>query len=203
MIIIQQQEFSISYIRSLKQLCLTEPETRWYKKKDIIPIWLLLAWTAEEWTQQWKQESCISVAQIIAFCTSEEPQRLQDYTKLTAVTFPELALATNMAGSLVPSSRIELWGNRYFPCLPLSLFWQQEQCWGWNTKPWLVCTQKSLSPRCLCNTNIRKKHRYLQREFINKMQIHLLSKLLILSFQLWLLLQKAPLHIHYFPAATS
>lgn len=93
--------------------------------------------------------------------------------------------------------------GRYFPCLPLSLFGQEEQCWSWYTKPWIVWVQKSLSLRCLCNTNIRKKHGYFQRGFIKKMQIHLLNKLLILSFQLWLLLQKVSLHIHYFPAATS
>lgn len=73
----------------------------------------------------------------------------------------------------------------HFPCLLLSLLRQEEQFWWWFTKPWLVWVQKSLSLRSLCNTNIRKKHRYLHREFIKKMQIHLLSKLLLRSFQLW------------------
>lgn len=110
------------------------------------------------------------------------------------------AIASHKCGwKLSVPQQYRLLRGRYFPCLLLSLSGQ----WGWYTKPWLVWVQKSLSLRCLCNTNIRKKQRYLQREFIKKMQIHHLSKILILSFQLWLLLQKEPLHIRYFPAATS
>lgn len=203
MIIIQQQEFSTSYIRSLKQLCLTEPETRWYKKKGHNSHMTSLSMNCR------RMDTAVETGELHLSCPNNCLLYFRGASK-TARLYITHCCTFSRAGTChqhgwKPSAlqQDRSLRDRYFPCLPLSLSGQQKQCWGWNTKPWLVCTQKSLSLRCLCNTNIRKKHRYLQREFIKKMRIHLLSKLFILSFQLWLLLQKAPLRIHYIPAATS